>query len=569
MHLLNYQIEHRAEYPWQFVVGKRCMLRLRCNESVRSINVVFGDPFWFIDGDKLRPKLHALPVTEKKTLLDDTFYTVSLEMETHKLRYHFEIILEDGTELYLSETGITEPVSEEVLRPFMVPYVFPDEHFSAPEWAKNTVWYQIFPDRFSRGGEGETPFIPTRENRFGGTLKGIERNIPHLKALGVQGIYLNPIFESPSNHRYDTADYSLIDPMLGTERDFASLVSALHENGLRIMLDGVYNHTSWDHPYWQDVLKNGENSEYFHWFYIENLNALRGRTLNDLTADYMRESKPYESFAFAANMPKWNTENPDVQDYLSGIAAEWTSKYGLDAWRLDVPDEVSSRFLEKFKKSIRKANPQAYIIGEIWQQPSQWLCSGTFDGTMDYPLYFAIRDFAMTGKDPTETFAARVKARLLSVPTCARPYQFAFCGNHDIPRVLTVCGGDMERLSLSVFLQMLFGGTANIYYGDELGMTGGEDPLNRGAMAWEMHNKDVSQLYSSMIELKKDRLKDLIITGISVKDHVLAVTLTGRGEYMAYVTEPGRKIRLTLPDNMHPIAGDASLAQGYALFEKK
>lgn len=569
MHLLNYQIEHRADYPWQFVVGNRCMLRLRCNESIKSINIVFGDPFWFIGGDKLRPNLHKLSVTNKQTLLDDIFYTVSVEMETHKLRYHFEIVLEDGTELYLSEIGITEPVSEEVLRPFMVPYVFPDEHFSAPEWAKNTVWYQIFPDRFSRDGETGGAFIPTRENRFGGTLKGIKRNIPYIKSLGVQGIYLNPIFESPSNHRYDTADYSLIDPMLGTERDFASLVSALHENGLRIMLDGVYNHTSWNHPYWQDVLENGKASEYYNWFYIYNIHALCGKNPDELTAEYMRESKPYECFAFAANMPKWNTENPKVQDYLSGIAAEWTNKYRIDAWRLDVPDEVSLRFLEKFKKSIRDANPQAYIIGEIWQQPLQWLRCGTFDGTMDYPLYFAIRDFAMTHNDPVETFASRIKARLLSVPSYVQSYQFAFCGNHDIPRVLTVCSGDIGSLSLSLFLQMLFGGTANIYYGDEIGMLGGDDPLNRGAMVWQMHNKDVSQLYASMIELKKNLLKDLKITEISVKDHVLMVTLTGNGEYIAYIAEPGRKVHITLPDNIYPIIGDTLLEHGYALFEKK
>ena len=314
MRLLHYSMEHRADYPWQFVTGSTCTLRLRCNEPIRSINVVFGDPFWFLHGDRRRPNLHTLPVEDKKTFLGDTFYSVTLEMETRKLRYHFEIVLENGETVFLSETGVTEPLSEEFLRAFQVPYVYPAEHYAAPAWARNTVWYQIFPDRFSRDNESTEAFVPTRKNCFGGTLRGIEKHIPYLKSLGVQGVYLNPIFQSPSNHRYDTANYARIDPELGTEENFASLVGALHENGMRVMLDGVYNHASWQHPFWQDVLKNGEKSAYFDWFCGVSMEVLRGKTSKELTADVMRGEKPFESFAFAADMPKWNTENPAVQD---------------------------------------------------------------------------------------------------------------------------------------------------------------------------------------------------------------------------------------------------------------
>lgn len=568
MRLLQYSMEHRADYPWQFVTGDTCMLRLRCNEPVRAVHVVFGDPFWFLDGDKLRPNLHTLPVENRQELLGDIFYSVTIQMETHKLRYHFVIDLGNGETVYLSETGVTEPLSEEFLRPFLVPYVFPAEHYGAPSWARGIVWYQIFPDRFRGDGGSPEAFVPTRESRFGGTLRGIKRRIPHLRSLGVEGVYLNPIFQSPSNHRYDTADYNRIDPMLGTEEDFASLVSALHESGMRVMLDGVYNHASWQHPYWQNVLKNGEASPYFDWFCGVHMDALRGQTPETLTADAVRETKPCECFAFAANMPKWNTENPEVQDYLIGSAAEWTEKYGIDAWRLDVPDEVSLRFLEGFKRRIRAVNPQAYIIGEIWQRSSLWLRSGVFDAAMDYPLYFAIRDFAMRGADSIETFAKRLRSILLSDPDAVRPFQFAFCGNHDTPRVLTLCGGNTDRLAAALFLQMLFGGAASIYYGDEIGMSGGEDPENRGAMAWEKQDTGIKELYTSAIQLKKEYRPELSVTEMSLCDGILQITFSG-GELAAYITEPGRPARIAVPDGMRLRFGDSSLSRGYALFEKK
>ena len=396
MRFFDYEIEHRARYPWQFVQGKNCTLRLRCNEPVLKITVLHGDPFWFAEGGKKEPVLEETEVSSKQLLLDDTYYSVTIPVHTHKLRYHFVITLHDGTTLMLSELGVTDELSESQIRPFMVPYVFEREHYCAPDWAKNFVWYQIFPDRFA--GEGDpVVFAPTRDNFFGGTLKGITGKIPYLKDLGVQGIYLNPIFQSPSNHRYDTVDYAKIDPLLGNEDDFRQLVGSLHEAGLRIMLDGVFNHCAWNHPFWQDVLHKGESSPYYEWFYIEDAHALEGSGKEKFSPEIIRREHPFACFAFAANMPKWNTENELVMDYLIGRAERWTRDFGIDAWRLDVPDEISMRFLREFKRRIRAVSDQIYIIGEIWQDAGLWLDNAVFDGAMDYPLYYAIRDFAMTG----------------------------------------------------------------------------------------------------------------------------------------------------------------------------
>lgn len=575
MQFFDYEIEHRARYPWQFVQGKSCTLRLRCNEPVLKITVLHGDPFWFAEGKKKEPVLEETELVAKQILLDDTFYSVTIPMQTHKLRYHFGITLCDGTKLMLSELGVTDILPASQLRPFMVPYVFEREHYCAPDWAKNFVWYQIFPDRFA--GEGDpVVFAPTRDNFFGGTLKGITGKIPYLKDLGVQGIYLNPIFQSPSNHRYDTVDYAKIDPLLGNEDDFRQLVGSLHEAGLRIMLDGVFNHCAWNHPFWQDVLHKGESSPYYEWFYIEDAHALEGSGKEKFSPEIIRREHPFACFAFAANMPKWNTENELVMDYLIGRAERWTRDFGIDAWRLDVPDEISMRFLREFKRRIRAVSDQIYIIGEIWQDAGLWLDNAVFDGAMDYPLYYAIRDFAMTGQDDLVAFARRIQRWVLSAPEEIHPYQWAFCSNHDIPRLLTECGGDAERTKLALFLTAVLGGNMSVYYGDERGMEGGDDPDNRRAMAWGHCNQNIYEFYRQLIRLKTATLQELKLTRVIQREHLSLYLKTKNGrDLLAVIARPAENVLLTDASHFLTVFGQAesndhgTTVNGFALFERK
>lgn len=498
----------------------------------------------------------------KQILLDDSFYSVTIPMQTHKLRYHFVITLCDGTKVMLSEMGVTDVLPESQLRPFMVPYVFEREHYDAPDWAKDFVWYQIFPDRFA--GEGDpAAFAPTRDNFFGGTLKGITGKIPYLKDLGVQGIYLNPIFQSPSNHRYDTVDYAKIDPLLGNEDDFRQLVESLHEAGLRIMLDGVFNHCAWNHPFWQDVLHKGESSPYYEWFYIEDAHALAGSKKEEFSPEIIKREHPFACFAFAANMPKWNTENELVMDYLIGRAERWTPDFGIDAWRLDVPDEISMRFLREFKRRIRAVSDQIYIIGEIWQDAGLWLDNAVFDGAMDYPLYYAIRDFSMTGQDDLAALSRRIQRWVLSAPEEVHPYQWAFCSNHDIPRLLTECGGDAERTKLALFLTAVLGGNMGIYYGDELGMEGGDDPDNRRAMAWGYCDGKLLDFYKELIRIKKTLLHGARIIELSLREGLEIRLENAVGErLLTVIGRPGQTV--TGFDNMKqvPIFGSVTLNEG-------
>lgn len=263
MKILNIDIEHHSIYPWQFMRGKNCYLRLRTTELVRMVTVVYGDPYWFSETGEKTPVLSRCILSPAYKIFNEQFYSIMIPMHTHKLRYYFIIELMNGEQVYLSEEGVTQSVSEQQLRPFFVSYVYESDYNIAPIWAQNFVWYQIFPDRFKNdnGNVKSENFIPTRENFYGGTLKGIKDSIPYLKELGVQGVYLNPIFLSDSNHRYDTRDYSLIDSGLGDEMAFRELVNALHKADMRIMLDGVFNHCSWNHPFWQDVRTKGKDPD--------------------------------------------------------------------------------------------------------------------------------------------------------------------------------------------------------------------------------------------------------------------------------------------------------------------
>ena len=361
--------------------------------------------------------------------------------------------------------------------------------------------------------------------------------------MGVQGIYLNPIFQSPSNHHYDTTDYARIDSLLGDEKDFCQLVESLHEAGLRIMLDGVFNHCAWDHPFWQNVLHNGESSPYYEWFYIEDVRSLTGAEKEKFSPEIIKREHPFACFAFAANMPKWNTENELVMDYLIGQAEHWTRDYGIDAWRLDVPDEISMRFLREFRRRIRDVSNQVYIIGEIWQNGSYWLDQSVFDGVMDYTLYYAIRDFAMTGQDDLTTFARRIQRWYLASPEEVHPYQWAFCSNHDIPRLLTECGGDVERAKLALFLTAFLGGNMSVYYGDERGMEGGDDPDNRRAMAWECCDGTLLDFYKELIRIKKTLLHSARIVELSLRERLeIKLESSDGGGLLSVIGRPGQPI---------------------------
>jgi cyclomaltodextrinase len=354
---------------------------------------------------------------------------------------------------------------------------------AVPYWVQDSIFYQIFPDRFANGDpDNDPPNIkpwgspPTPYEFQGGDLRGIIQNFDYLLDLGINALYLNPIFQSPSNHRYNTYDYYRIDPFLGDQRDFQALLEVAHQNGVRVILDGVFNHCSRGFFAFNNILENRENSPYADWFHIKRYppDAYSPGKAEDYLAwwDY----KP---------MPKFNTQNPRVRQYIFGVAKYWIN-LGADGWRLDVPNEIDDDpFWDEFRRAVHSANREAYLIGEIWNVDPRWVGEGHFDGLMNYPLREAILAFLQKSELTASQFADRVE-RLLTVYPRENVYaMYSLLGSHDTERLLTALEEDISKVKLAFLFQFAYPGAPAVYYGDEIGLTGGKDPGCRGAFPWE------------------------------------------------------------------------------------
>lgn len=349
-----------------------------------------------------------------------------------------------------------------------------------PTWTKDAIFYQIFPDRFCRSERYKAigKFVPwdskpTRENMFGGNLAGIIDKLEYIASLGVNAIYLCPIFKSNSNHRYHTVDYFEIDPVLGTLKDFDRLVKKAHKLGLRVILDGVFNHCSRGFFQFNSLMELGKNSPYVDWFHVHGwpLHAYSGKPNYDCW------------WGFPA-LPKFNTDNPDVREYLFSVGEYWM-KRGIDGWRLDVPNEIDDdSFWQEFRRRIKAINPEAYIVGEIWDEPSRWLKGDQFDGVMNYPLRRAVLAYLFDEKPINlAEFAKRLRE---AFPAGRFGVPMNLLGSHDTIRLASLPCSNLQRVKLALAILFFLPGAPCIYYGDEIGMEGGKDPDNRRTFPWNM-----------------------------------------------------------------------------------
>jgi glycosidase len=386
-----------------------------------------------------------------------------------------------------------------------------------PAWVPNTVWYQVFPERFANGSKANdtkppkgvpdwnTPLSAVAGNPndhwWGGDLQGVIDKLPYLQKLGVSGIYLNPIFEGPDTHLYATTDYLKIAPQLGDEATLKRLVKVAHKAGIRVMLDGVFNHTSVYFFAFQDILKNQEKSKYKDWYHIKSFPVL------DPTKNYTEQDGkplPYDGWWGIKWMPKLNTDNPETAAYLLKVATYWIKNADIDGWRLDVANEVSQNYWRKFRTAVKGAKPDAVIIGEVWDNASQWLKGDEFDAVMNYPFRGAVLDFAAHGKTDAKTFAGQLDAVRGWYPPAANAAMFNLLGSHDTARLLTEAGRDAKRAGLAVLFQMTYPGAPSIYYGDEVGMEGGNDPNNRAPMVWDRSrwNMPLHEVFERAVALR-------------------------------------------------------------------
>ena len=421
-----------------------------------------------------------------------------------------------------------------------------------PDWVADAIFYQIFPDRFARSARVAKPgrleewdAPPTRHGFKGGDLLGIVERLDELARLGVNALYLNPIFASAANHRYHTYDYFRVDPLLGGDDALRELLDAAHARGIRVILDGVFNHTGRGFWPFHHILENGEDSPYVDWFHIHSFPVKA----------YRRRGKPgYECWWNLPALPKLNTSNPQVREHIFRVAEHWIEQ-GADGWRLDVPGEIDDpEFWRTFRRRVRAVNAEAYLVGEIWDDGREWLAGDRFDGLMNYPLaraalgFFAAKTLAPGARMGTHRVASLTERefsaeldRLLGLhsPLAIRS-QLNLLGSHDTPRFLTSAGGDHSALYLATLLQMTLPGAPCIYYGDEVGMTGGDDPDCRGAFpesASRIHTPTL-ELFRRAIALRREHavLRRSGVRLLSVPEDVVGYLRSGEGD------DPGESI---------------------------
>ena len=469
-----------------------------------------------------------------------------------------------------------------------------EKDFCSVDWLKGGIIYQIFPDRFFCSGKekngvpddrilrndwGSVPYWkPTTEGKvlnndyFCGDLKGIEQKLSYIKSLGVSCIYLNPIFEAQSNHRYDTSDYEHIDPLLGTEENFKSLCKKAKELGIAIVLDGVFSHTGDDSKYFNKYSRydtigayQSRESNYYGWYKFKNW------------------PDKYDSWWGITILPEVTEESPDFIEYITGkngIARKWL-RLGASGWRLDVADELPDEFLDSFRKAVKEEKSDALILGEVWEDASNKISYGKrrrylqgrqLDSVMNYPFADAILEFIRSGI--VDGFSDKIYTVLENYPKCVVDVLMNHIGTHDTIRAITALAGDKcdnrnrewqsgqklseqqfqrgkSLLKLAAVIQYTLPGVPSLYYGDEAGMQGYKDPFNRGCYPWGSENSDLLSFYRELgkIRTECDCLKDGSYNTVSEMLSCLCYERIGdKDEILAIINRNEHEITYNLPE---------------------
>lgn len=428
------------------------------------------------------------------------YYEAVVEMDVICLRYYFELIDKVGEISYFGNCEFYDKEIDSIHFMFNCAQTLrEEEQFDIPQWANNKIVYQIFPSRYASSKDVpkelwyKTP-IGARDD-LKGDLRGIIEHFDHLVELGVDIIYMTPIFKSASTHKYDTLDYYQIDPSFGTEEDLQELVELAHSHGMRVILDGVFNHTSPNFFAFADVKEKGRESKYWDWYYIE-----------DYPLKAERFAKPnFKTFAYFGGMPKLNLQNPEVEEYVINVGRYWMEKCKIDGWRLDVSDEISHMFWKKFRKAIREVNPEALLIGEVWYFARDFMEGDEWDTVMNYDFYFGVQKLVAEESITATQFMETLGRLRGNLHNQVYPVLWNLIDSHDTARFLHVSGENKDKLKMAAALQLLLPGMPFIYYGDEYAMTGGDDPDCRRGMLWDetRQDKEMFAWYCKLIRTRK------------------------------------------------------------------
>ena len=471
------------------------------------------------------------------------FWGVQVEFRANVAKFSFAATTEDNLNLYLGTSGIANFISPS--EKWIYDSSIYQRH-SIPDWVYGSVMYQVFPERFANGRQEINPentvewgSVPTRLDFQGGDLYGVIDKLDYIESLGVNILYLNPIFLSGSTHKYDSWDHFKVDPTLGGDDGLRDLISNCHDRNIKVILDCSLNHVHPRHFAFQDIVKNGENSEYKNWFTIfdypvrlihrphlyantykvgwdgneEEYKRYLEKTFDEtkVPLEVRDDDGPivepsYKAWWGVPDMPKVNFESKEARQWALDVTKHWIENFDIDGWRMDVAKELDFSFWKEFRDIAHKANKDTLLISEIFGDTSQWLQGDRFDGTMNYSFREAMTDYFATKRINNKEFADSL-ANLYSM------YSFealSSCQNllssHDVKRFLNRCGNEEDGILGAIFLQATFPGIAGIYYGDEIGLGGADDPFNREPFPWhseESWNSTILDYTKKLMNIKK------------------------------------------------------------------
>lgn len=492
--MIKEAVRHINTKEYIYLRSRNCLLfRIRtAREDIKNCILIY-----FARTNPMEKKEVKLVCKQRDALFDYYEAEVVFSKVARYQKYYFKLESKSDEIIFVSSYGIYNQEPEDGYFEFL--YANQNDIYEIPDWSKGIIHYQIFPERFNNGIKENdrkdcVPWgsVPTRENYMGGDIKGITDKIGYLKELGIQCIYLNPIFLADFNHKYATTDYYEIDPEFGTAEEFRELVTVCHNNNIRIILDGVFNHTGVQFEPFRDLLINQEKSNYKDWFHVTEFPVTISHNC-------------YECVGAYKWMPRLNTSNPEVRHYILDIMAYWIEKFNIDGWRLDVADEVDSLVWQEARVIIKSQYPDKLLFGETWGYGRSMLRGDTLDSVMNYVFRDAVLEYFAIGKISTKEFDSRINQMLAAYPQEINQALYNLLDSHDTDRFLTLCGENIDKFKLAIAFQFLMMGSPAIYYGDEIGMTGGNDPDCRKAMVWDEagQKNQLWQWYQWLIHIRK------------------------------------------------------------------
>ena len=502
-HAILHQSDSKFSFP---ISATKAVIRLRTkrNDTIKSVNIIWNTShrFW---KEQLKTPIY---VKHSDELFD--WYVGEIDNGVPGYGYMFEITDEDGTVWYYNESGFDTVFRLNHAFEEFFTVVFPNEKdIVVPnKQFEGRVFYQIFPERFARAtNKADTSYInmdwntdePDNSHFAGGDLVGIREKLPYLKKLGIGAIYMTPIHQSVSAHKYDIDDYFSVDKMFGTLDDLKALVNAAHEQDIKIVLDLVFNHSSYYNPIFQDVVKNGKKSKYYDWYFVYG-DKPSNKKLN------------YNTFADVWMMPKLNTNNPAVQDYLCSVGEFYLRECGVDGYRLDVAFDVSHDFWREFKRRTKAVNPDVFVIGEDWLNSESFLGNDQWDSVMNYAFKYACERFLAENRYDAKAFSDYLNAALMRYKDGSNRMMLNLVGSHDTPRYFETIGRNKSLHLLTFAALMFYPGNPMIYYGDEIFMDGKMDPYCRKCMRWDSAEYN-SMEHKVVCDLLQMRQSDLLKKG--------------------------------------------------------